>query len=378
MRRILFVAVSVVAAGAQAQAPAGAPTWTVSPTPTINIGDETNTQTQFNGVSGVLRMPTGEIVVANSRSQELRVFSATGQYLRTLSRSGRGPGELRFLGSIWRGGDTIFASESQPGEANLHSFTPRAFLGKSPVRNGERGGIGLLGRFADGRFLVSSGFRALPELPVGTLVVDTVPLGVAAIRDTIHPTWIGRFTNSKILLIDSPFVPGRPFPVDYTFAGRLGYAVSGDRAWIVSPEDGMVNLYNSAGQRTGGFKLPVAPRPLNAEVIRRLRSTLPAEAPNRIERLRIEALYSAPLPKQAPLFSALLPGVNGEMWVRLYEEDPAKPASYAIVTPVGKVIGRVTVPIGLTPFEIGTDYVLGVQKDEDGLEHIVQHRLQRR
>src|SRR4051812_31079707 len=82
-------------------ATAGAqPAWQLSAKPVVEIGDESNTQTQFNGVSGVLRMPGGEIVVANGRSQELRVFSPKGEYVRTLSRSGRGPGEMQFMGSL--------------------------------------------------------------------------------------------------------------------------------------------------------------------------------------------------------------------------------------------------------------------------------------
>lgn len=354
------------------------PLWSISPAPVLRIGDEANTQTQFNGVSGVVRMPSGEIVVANSRSQELRVFSATGQYIRTLSRSGSGPGELRFLGSVWRGGDTVFADGSQPGESVLHAFTTKGFVRKVALRSNDRGGLGVLARFPDGHYLVSSGFRAFADAPIGTILVDTIPLGVAALGDTVHPTWLGRFVNSKLLLIESPFRPGRPFPVDYSFAGRLGYAVSGDRAWVVNPEDGMVILYNSAGRRVGGFQLPIPARPLNAELIRRLRGTLPGEATNRIDRARMEGLYSAPLPRQAPMFSALLPGTNGEMWIRLYEEDPSRPASYVIVTAAGKALGRITLPPGLSPFDVGTDYVLGVQKDEEGLEHIVQHRLQRR
>jgi hypothetical protein len=70
--------------------------------------------------------------------------------------------------------------------------------------------------------------------------------------------------------------------------------------------------------------------------------------------------------------------VAGEMWVGLYNEDPAAPASYLVVDANGKAIGQISMPVGVTPFAIGRDYVLGVRRDEDGLEHIVQYTLQRR
>ena len=78
-----------------------------------------------------------------------------------------------------------------------------------------------------------------------------------------------------------------------------------------------------------------------------------------------------------PKFARFLGGVNGEMWIEAFREDPSAPRSYVIVDRAGSPIGRVTMPRRMIPVEIGSEDVLGVLTDDDGLEHIVRYTLHR-
>jgi hypothetical protein len=375
MRSLCLVISLAATAAAQATQP---PLWTLSPRPTVEIGDDADPPKQFNRIGSVVHLRDGSIVVANGGSNEIRVFGPRGEYLRTLSRKGQGPGELNALGRLNVAGDTIIAPEGQPGVSIVHFFSPTRFLARVQLRSPGRGGVTPMGRFADGRFAVTPGFRVVPELPVGTMYTDTVRLGVLTLSDTAPPEWIGDFPNGQIWLVDSPYVPGRPFPVEFTFGLQRARAVSGDRLWVGNSQTGVVTQFNSAGKRVGSFTVPIEPRGFRDDVIERVKAARIAAAESKVQKVMAEGLYAAPRPRQAPLFTQFLPGTGGEMWVRVFDEDPAAPSTFVVLNQSGKAIGRIVLPDGFTPQDVGVDYLLGVHRDDDGVEHVVEYALHRR
>ena len=64
----------------------------------LSIGgpDEARDPYIFSDIRGLALDPTGHILVADSKDQNVRVFSATGVHLYTFGRQGQGPGD--FLG----------------------------------------------------------------------------------------------------------------------------------------------------------------------------------------------------------------------------------------------------------------------------------------
>ena len=355
------------------------PVWTLSSRPTLEIADEANTQTQFNGVAGVLRMPRGEIVVANGLSQELRVFSAAGAHLRTLSQLGTAPGELRSLNRLWRAGDTIIVGELLPGETNLHLYSTTGFIGRRPVGRANAGSLTPVDRFVDGRVLVRAARRSgRAGIVNGTPFRDSAMIGVVSLSD-LMPSWIATLSSEMILIPGFSGGRGRmPAVVPYVFGKTEAYAVSGDRLWIGDSETGRIEQYDSRGRKLGQFFAPIPQRPIDSLVIRGQRQAAINDAMNWNDRARLDASYTAPLPAFAPRFQRFLPGPGGEMWVELFSERREVPATYLVLDVTGKAKGRLTMPRATTLFEVGTDYVMAVRRDDDGLEHVVQYSLTRR
>lgn len=121
--RLARVAVGLlIGLAACAEAPASPgrdlPTWTVSPEPVLRIGDEDDAPRQFHGVRGVVRMPSGDLVVADRASAELRHFSATGAYQDRLSRRGQGSGDPLPL-TRWSRPNVTLPPVSRPGGRSL-------------------------------------------------------------------------------------------------------------------------------------------------------------------------------------------------------------------------------------------------------------------
>ena len=374
MKPVLLVA---IAAACPLGAQPSVPTWTLSARPTLDIGNDKSVQTQFDGVTGILRMPAGEIVVANGLSQELRVFSATGEYLRTLMPT-RAAG-MRSLDHIWRGtADTIYAAEILPSESNVWTFTLGGFVSRHRVGASNAGGVYPLDRFPDGRFAVSAAPRRSNRGPAGMTFVDSLPLGAISFSQ-LTPKWFGALRNEMLMV--QGFGRGRGggprTAVAYPYGRSTSYAISGDRLWIGDSETGTIMQYSSSGRGLAVFSAPMPPRALDTAAIRRISAALLSDAVDWNDRARLDATYSLPLPRNAPRFTRFVPGANGEMWIGVFREDPSAARSYVVVDRSGTPIGRVNMPRHVVPLEIGVSEVLGVQVDGDGLEHVVRYALRR-
>ncbi len=77
-------------------------------------------------------------------------------------------------------------------------------------------------------------------------------------------------------------------------------------------------------------------------------------------------------PSTMPAFASLLLGEDGKLWVE--EFDPLVAASdesqWTVYDQRGHRLGPVVMPPGFRPLEIGRDYVLGVWKDDVGVEYV--------
>jgi hypothetical protein len=374
MKRILLlVTVAACPLGAQSSVPV----WSLSPRPTLDIGNESNTQTQFNGVTGIVRMPGGEIIVANGTSQELRVFWSSGRYLRTLTGSSR-TGVMRSLDRIWRGaGDTIYAAEILPASSSVWVFTLSGVVSSTQVGASNAGGVFPVDRFPDGQLVVSAASRRPAPAVMGLTYTDSLPLGVLTLRDLV-PTWIGSLRNEMLMVPSGGRGrAGGRVAIAYPFGRSTSVAVSGDRLWLGDSETGTITQHDATGRGLAVFSSPTPTRALDTVMIRRGRMSQINDAMNWNDRARVDASYPLPFPRNAPRFARFLPGLNGELWIELFREDPSASRSYVIVNRDGKPIGRATMPRRMIPMEVGSADLIGVLTDEDGLEHVVRYSLRR-
>ncbi len=67
--------------------------WSIAAEPELVIGTfEGDPEYQLFQVEGALRLPDGRIAIGNTGSGEIRIFDASGVFLRSLGRKGEGPG----------------------------------------------------------------------------------------------------------------------------------------------------------------------------------------------------------------------------------------------------------------------------------------------
>ena len=61
----------------------------------------------------------------------------------------------------------------------------------------------------------------------------------------------------------------------------------------------------------------------------------------------------------------------------MFNTTPLVPSVWSVFDNTGRWLGDVTMPARFMPHDIGRDYILGVARDSDGVETIVEYRLGR-
>jgi hypothetical protein len=99
-------------------------------------------------------------------------------------------------------------------------------------------------------------------------------------------------------------------------------------------------------------------------------------APER-QRLHQRMMDVTPFPDRIPAFESFHADADGNLWITSYVWPPEGPRSWVVIDPEGGELGTVVSPSGLRVTDIGSDYVLGVRRDELGVERVELYSLTR-
>lgn len=84
------------------------------------------------------------------------------------------------------------------------------------------------------------------------------------------------------------------------------------------------------------------------------------------------------LPEQQrfPMFEDLAVDSLGRVWVKQYPRDVAREhATWLVVREDGLTVATIRLPENVRPMQIGTDYVLGLARDDLGVESVVEYEI---
>jgi hypothetical protein len=348
--------------------------WSVESEPLVDIGSRSDRPGQeLFRVRSVAWLSTGDIVVANAGTQEIRVFDGAGFHARSLGRKGSGPGEFQQLGWVQvTPGDSLFAYDLQLQRITV--FTPQGSVVRSIPVNvpGVRFPLAR-GRLGDGSILVmeeaviTTGSR--PGIHRDSTTFHRIsstgePLGV-----------LGRFPGGETFVQVSQ-TGSRTAPVGF---GRTLELAAQDSGMHVGTTDAYeIRTFTSAGKlvrilRVEAKALPVTGEMVAAYKVRHL-SGIPEPEWRRFFREMDEAMtYPETLPFHGPM------KVDRELnlWVQTYAAHPDSSADWHVFAPDGRQRASVRMPLDFVVHEVGIDQVLGVWRDENEVERVRVHRLRR-
>lgn len=334
----------------------------------VTVGDPAQ---EFDRVVTPFVLPDGRLAVPLSGPREIRLFDSRGTHLATVGRAGEGPGEFVSLQAAWARGDTIEAFDDR-----LHRVT---------------------------RFLPGGGVEVVPLQPVpsaqaalagapsfGWVLTGVADAGMGR-RDQVA---IHRFARDGEHLGEMGRVAGMARYAVPGFSGpdplspRTVFALNGDRtlagetltpALRVLGPDGTVEREISW---TPGAS--VDPRAAYRTVVD---EAVARAGPGRAADVR-RRLEAFPATDRVSVFWGAIVDAQGFLWVRPF--DPLRHSvelggyrnvgtggTWLVFDPQGAPMPSVTMPADVEPVGITAHAVIGIRRDELGVESVCVHSLRR-
>jgi hypothetical protein len=349
--------------------------WSVSPGPLVDLGGEDvpDDEALFR-VESAFRLSDGRIVVGDGGSRSLKLFGPAGTLLGSIGRPGDGPGEFRGINQFeLLSGDSLAVWDF--AQARLTVFDSAGNVGRE-IRIGATQSSpmsDIIGVFDD-RTLLSRDFVRLTETPTGLVRHDVGAFHLDAngnLLDTIPPIPSGEVW----------FVPrDRGFSVFNAPMPRTTDIVAhGDRILVGDTERPEVRVLSASGEPRMLVRWRTTPRAITESDIAGARAHAMDEESSESERTDIERMFAQlEMPPTMPAFGALRVDTAGNLWIMDYRTDwDEGDVSWSVFDPDGAMIARLTMPDGFRPTHIGSDFVLGIARDELDVEHVVLYSLTR-
>lgn len=348
--------------------------WRLSEKPALSISSTADDSSfQLYRIHGAFRLPDGRIVVGNSSSQQILFFHSSGRFERAVGGPGGGPGEF-----------TKFMSLTRKGEDSLLVFDPMQSRVSILDREGifsrsfdvERPGQHTIERvlpFIDDSFLLVTGFSTLifmydtetgvkrypkPRLHLSSsgVVLDTL----AIVRGSSH--LLIRDGEKYIFSLDVPY----GYNSVYTTHLNSAYFGEGDtfEIRVYDCNNGLVRIIRRE------IDLTISPSDID-----KARNSVLERKKGIVESSRITEKHLAAISdiQKKPAFSALIKvDPDGRLWVSNHRPYPKnyRPESWSIFREDGRWLGDLLSPPDFMVTDIGSDYVLGVQFDENEFESV--------
>ena len=350
-------------------------TWVVDRTPILEVtGTSSSGAVTFGYAAGGTRLSDGKLLVADRAESNIRVLDATGKLVRTVGRAGDGPGEFQSM--IWAGRcgpDSLLVWDLRRRQASM---------------------IGASGAVAR-QFSVPTGDTAQSPFHF-----SCSSRGAMIYRGSPRPVRAPNPQNPSIVGIVSAVYRIRP---DGAVSERLGDIPAGEAVAMASPSGGrgavprplgrtasiaalddavvfssadsaIVTIVRSNGRAS--HALPIVLRaPTQAEFDEAVQATA-SLVPSAMRQAMAAQIATIPKPERLPPVSALFVDSEGLIWVQTTPPG-GKAVDFLVMNPAGNIVARAQVPLGMTVFEIGKDYVLGSYTDAADEMHVAVLRLRR-
>ena len=331
---------------------------------------------EFDRVVRPFVLPDGRLVVPNSGGYDVRVFTSQGEFLETLGARGEGPGEFMDLDAAWPRGDTIEAFDREL--RRVTRFLPDGSAEVVPILGGEYPDLGLGAALGRGWVLggvVSAGHGQRDRIAVHHFDRDGGHLGELVSIGGIVRYSAGNFGGPEPLSPRSVVVSDGTY---LYFGDTLEPVIR--RTSAAGVADGEIG--EISWEPTGSL----AARDVLDQVIDLAASEAPADEAS-ATRARHEA---APVPDELSVFWDFLVDPEGFLWIQPYEPlahafalggryvgGVGSGGAWLVVALDGRRARSIEVPEGLELTQITHTAVVGIRRDELGVESVHVHRIRR-
>ncbi|WP_419937766.1 hypothetical protein [Candidatus Palauibacter sp.] len=345
---------------------------TVGSEPSLSVGEAFGDERyEFYNLRGMARLADGSVAAIDRRDQRVRIFSADGEFLRSMGGRGEGPGEFRNPWFLWAlPGDTIQVGDYRP--QRFHVFSPEGefvrLVNLNPLyQNPSRGG-GVLSNGASVNVREDREQETDFRTPRRIFIEAHGPDG-----DLIRTlaTLPGRRYGSARDVPRFYFSP--------VFDGQPDVDAEGATIAIAPGRDPEVRIHDEQFHLRRIIRWLDEARDVSRDDVRAWREQYVQRRQRAgAERLRPEdrALISddRPVADRFPAASSVQVGRDGRIWVRRYPR-PREMTGWLVFEPGGDFFCHFAPVPGLDIYEFGADYILGVRGDVLDIESVAMYEL---
>lgn len=371
MRLVLLLSIPLFAAQAGAQNAARGTPVEIVRTARISLGvDAGDPDQEFDQVVTPFLLPDGRVVVPTRGSNSIRVFRANGQLVNTYGRTGSGPGEFRYIAAAWPRGDTIEAVDGRL--SRITRFLPSGTVDVVTL-SAKLNDIAWAGPLPDGWFAGGVAFGKTgrrDSIALHRFSRTGADLGLVA-----HVQGFARYR--------SPVISG-PEPLSPTPL----LEIKNGRAYVGESLTPRIQVFNPRGQPERDIRFTHRMLPVRATLRMVIDSSVARAKPEDAVRTR-QRWEDAPVPTQVPVVGRFLVDDLGFIWLRSFEplvhamamgglNKTGQGGNWIILSPAGARVGSVNVPGDLELVQITSNAIIGIARDELGVESVRVHELKRK
>ena len=361
---------------------------TVAQTPTVEIGGGGEPAAELSMVVGAVRLGDGRIAIAEQSVRSIKIFDAQGRFVRAMGRQGAGPGEFSSLTRLdLLAGDSLAAYDGL--RATLTVFDTTGRVARIERLAAGPGGFKLEGLLGDGTMVLSRAYN----LRFGrTSRLERDPITYVAVRpqSSTADTIVQVPGSDVYLFAGEDFSSRRELP----FGRVSAIAVGRDRLFTGTGDSWQIETRAPDGRLVAFHRVRHAPAGVTKPEIARYKR----EYMERIKGVRVQAtggggdrpdmrsamvaqaermLESVPYPETHAPYDSLLTGQDAELWVRRAHPASGEPSTWTVLGRDGAASGTVTLPAGMRLFHMGADFIVGMTRDSDDVEHVAVYPLRR-
>ena len=343
------------------------PAWRTLAMHDLQVGGNGGTgATAFSSIEDITVAPDGRILVSDRDAAEVRVYSASGIWERTLG--GAGDETVNFESPPAFAGlarDTLYAFDPSQGSVTPVHLDGGGGEPLSLIAIGiDRPGVVL--RRSDGSYVVQSPWVVAgpagaygPRLEQDSVVITTAAQDGSRVDSlTVLPDmYWGRSVESipdgrvRVRQANPPYSPRAFLLTDgvlttVAHSAEFDFSVHDERGRVVDRI------------RVTGVRHPATRHDIRQEQEARLRADLGDDIPESARRLFVDFA-----PEQLPAFADARYSEAGDLWVALQDLGETEGTDWVVLSSDGTLRGSVHTPGTLTPRYISDEYLVGVVVD---------------
>lgn len=351
--------------------------WHVEAQPALVIGHENDPNYEFLQVFGTMRTSMGDILVGNFGTAELRVFDSTGKFKRSIGRRGEGPGEFQYLVPLARAGDTVFIADLSQNRLSVIEPTAGFMRLRSFATLNRRAEP--LARLSNGALLARLINSSTARTQKHGVFRDSVEVVLIPPNDPLRFVAIGTYPGNSILNINPTNKPQADAFGIFPFGANWRFSVIGNSILIGSTNSSQLLMLDESGKVVREIQLDLKRKTLDHAKFVAARNELSATLTDHVSISQITERYALRhRPEYEPMYDRLMTSRDSLLWVEHFRYKHSDSTVFSVFSRTGRKLADVIVPPKLQLFEVGYDYVIGVRKDDGGVETVVMYRYSRR